>query len=550
MDEEKISAKKFISETSLTFTKPHKTLAFRLFIYLIILFIIIFSITTYFLIEREETKIYNIVESNITRTGDIIKRSTHYSMLLNRKEDVQQIIKTIGNEPGFEIINVYNKRGEISFSSKENFIGKMVDMHSAECSPCHSISNLKMYLTTKERIRVFNSSKGGRIIGLIIPIENEKDCTTSECHAHEPETKILGVIDIQMSLHSIDQIIHKSKKGLVLSAGLITLIISAFSGLFIWLVVHKRVRLLIQGTKEISKGNYDFKIPLKSDDELGELAISFNNMTENLKKALEEIKDLNKNLNIKVKEKTEQLKQIYNHVTQIERIASLGKLSATVAHELNNPLEGILTYSKLIIKKLNNSLNDDEKSKIIKYLELIAAESERCGNIVKNLLLFSRTTETNFVMNDLISILERSILLINHHLKLNNIKLEKDFCCSYLQFECDKNQIQQAIIAVLMNAVESMPDGGTIKIKAKCVNQTIFIIIEDTGIGISKENLDKIFEPFFTTKSSGKGTGLGLSVTYGIVKQHNGSIKVESEVGKGTKIILTFPLKRSAEMIE
>lgn len=213
-------------------------------------------------------------------------------------------------------------------------------------------------------------------------------------------------------------------------------------------------------------------------------------------------------------------------------------------------MEGILTYSKLIIKKLNNNSNDDEKSKIIKYLELIATESERCGNIVKNLLLFSRTSESNFVMNDLMSILERSILLINHHLKLNNIKLEKDFCCSYLQFECDKNQIQQAIIAILMNAIESMPDGGTIKIRAKCVNQTVFITIEDTGIGISKENLNKIFEPFFTTKSSGKGTGLELSVTYGIVKQHNGSIKVESEEGKGTKIILSFPIKHSAEMIE
>lgn len=213
MDEGKISAKNFVSETSLTFTKPYKTLAFRLFIYLIILFIFIFSITTYFLIEREETKIYNIVESNITRTGDIIKRSTHYSMLLNRKEDIQQIIKTIGNEPGFEIINVYNKRGEISFSSKENFIGKMVNMDSAECSPCHSISNPKMYLKTEERIRIFNTRTGDRIIGLIIPIENEKDCTTSECHAHEPETKILGVIDIQMSLQSIDEIIHRSKKG-------------------------------------------------------------------------------------------------------------------------------------------------------------------------------------------------------------------------------------------------------------------------------------------------------------------------------------------------
>lgn len=148
----------------------------------------------------------------------------------------------------------------------------------------------------------------------------------------------------------------------------------------------------------------------------------------------------------------------------------------------------------------------------------------------------------------MISIIDRSLLLINHHLHLNNIKLEKDFCCNYLEFECDKNQIQQAILAILINAIEAMPEGGTLAIKVFCSDSIINIIISDTGVGISKENLDKIFEPFFSTKPGGKGTGLGLSVVYGIVKQHQGKISIESEVNKGTKVTLTFPKKIIAEM--
>ncbi len=528
--------------------KIFNTLAFKLIISLFILFLIIFSVITYVNIQKNKEHIMDIVEKNIIRTGDIIKRSTHYSMLLNRREDVHQIIKTIGNEPEVERINVYNKQGIISFSDDSLLLNKKVDMTSAECSPCHSIENPKLYLKIEERTRIFTNNNGDKVIGLIIPIENEPNCSNAVCHAHPEEQKLLGVIDVQMSLKSVENKIEQNKKTQIINSVIVALVISLFSGIFVWIMVHLKVRELINGTKEIAKGNYDFRINLKSKDELGELSHHFNNMTAHLQKALNEIKSLNENLNLKIKEKTEQLKSIYNHVNQIEKIASLGKLSATVAHELNNPLEGILTYSKLILKKLKNNLNEEDKSKIINYLELIAFEADRCGNIVKNLLLFSRAGETNFLPNDLISIIERSLMLINHHLQLNNIKLEKNLCCNYLEMECDKNQIQQAILAILINAVEAMPEGGKLSIKVYCLESLVYIVITDTGIGIPKENLDKIFEPFFTTKQGAKGTGLGLSVVYGIVKQHHGKITVESELNKGTQVTLIFPKKILSEM--
>lgn len=549
---EKKGANKHLRKKSSKFEflkiKIFNTLAFKLIISLFILFLIIFSVITYVNIQKNKEHIMDIVEKNIIRTGDIIKRSTHYSMLLNRREDVHQIIKTIGNEPEVERINVYNKQGIISFSDDSLLLNKKVDMTSAECAPCHSIENPKLYLEIEERTRTFTNSNGDKVIGLIIPIENEPNCSNAACHAHPEEQKLLGVIDVQMSLKSVENKIEQNKKTQIINSVIVALVISLFSGIFVWFMVHSKVRELINGTKEISKGNYDYRINLQSKDELGELSHHFNNMTAHLQKALNEIKSLNENLNLKIKEKTDQLKNIYNHVNQIERIASLGKLSATVAHELNNPLEGILTYSKLIIKKLNNNLTEEDKKKIINYLELIAFEADRCGNIVKNLLLFSRSGETNVLINDLISIVERSLMLINHHLQLNNIKLEKNFCCNYLEMECDRNQIQQAIIAVLINSVEAMPEGGTLSIKVFCTDLLVNIVISDTGVGIPKENLDKIFEPFFTTKKSGKGTGLGLSVVYGIVKQHQGKITIESEVNKGTKVTLIFPKKNLSEM--
>ncbi len=528
--------------------KFHKTLAFKLFILLIILFVITFTLTTYLIIKEDSQQFLDVVKKNITHTGDIIKKSTHYSMLINRKDDVHHIIETLSENPELRGIYIYNKSGKIIYSTEKERIGTIVNIKSTECLPCHKDNGKpKMDLSIDEKTRIFRSKTGEDVIGLIIPIENQKECTA--CHVHPADFEILGVIDVRMSLKSMQERIEHNKKHHIMNSLLVTTVISLFSWIFIWFMVHTRVAELIKGTKSIASGNYDYKIQLKSQDELGNLANHFNQMTENLKKALNEIKELNENLNVRIEEKTVQLKQIYDHVNHIERIASLGKLAATVAHELNNPLEGILTYSKLIIKKLKQNPNG-ESDKLVQYLELIANESERCGKIVKNLLLFSRSTEANITTNDLVNIIERSIMLINHHLQLNNITLEKDFCCTYLEFDCDKNQIQQALIALLLNAIEAMPDGGKLRIELKCMNSHINLSIIDTGIGIPKENMSKIFEPFFSTKAEGKGTGLGLSVVYGIVKRHNGMIKIDSEVNRGTKFTVVFPKKQITDYEE
>ncbi|MBA4310561.1 MAG: hypothetical protein C0425_09530 [Chlorobiaceae bacterium] len=526
----------------------HKTLAFRLFISLIIVLLVIFSIDTYYSIKRQQAQVIDLVMMNIIQNGDIIKRSTRYGMLIHRREDVHQIIQTVGDLPEMEVIRIYNKRGEIIFSTKKPELFTTADINDVSCQPCHFETKPRADLSDKERIRIFENDEGTRIIGMINPIRNEPACSGGPCHAHSPGVEILGVLDIQMSLASVDAQIGEQRRSLIYSSLFITLLTAFFSGIFIWMMVHTRVKELIKGVKTISSGNLDYTLNIKSKDELGELGQDFNEMSTNLKKAYNEIKDWNETLNLKIQEKSNQLKEIYEQIVQIEKIASLGKLSATVAHEINNPLEGILTYSKLITKKLKNQKENIETEKIISFLEIISSESERCGNIVKNLLLFSRASEKVIEKNDLITIIDRSILLVSHHFKMNNIELNKKFSCPTFIIDCDKNQIQQALVAIIINAVEAMPNGGSLSIDLSFEESKVTIEIADTGSGIPSEHLDKIFEPFFTTKSSGKGTGLGLSVVYGIVEQHKGKINIDSKIGEGTKIQITLPIEFKTEI--
>ena len=244
-----------------------------------------------------------------------------------------------------------------------------------------------------------------------------------------------------------------------------------------------------------------------------------------------------------VEAKTRELKNIYDQIVQIEKLASLGKLSATVAHELNNPLEGILTFSKLISKRLAGE-NKEGYAKIIQYTEMISDEASRCGKIVKDLLLFSHVDGEEFIVSDLISLLDKSISLINHHFEINNIKLERDFASKDIKLKCNPQKIQQMLISLMINAIESMSgrSGGKITVKLTQENNEAVIRISDCGTGISDKDIPHIFEPFYTTKELSHGTGLGLSIVYGIVKQHKGKIEIEETSIKGTTFKITLPI--------
>ena len=518
-------------------------LSTRLIISISVILSLVLAIYTYISITNLRDDLTRARLLSAYNSSDIIKKSTRYSMLLNRRDDVHQIINTIGTEQGIIGIRVYNKSGIIAYSTDSTEISHKVSMADEACAACHKSSGHIEELTSQSRVRYFKNAKDNtRALGLINPIKNEKDCSTADCHAHEPSVKVLGVLDVMVSMKELDEAIEKNTTTTITYSILITIIISAFCGLFIKVIVSKPLSNINKGIQEVGKGNLNYKIEINSKDELGNVARRFNDMSEKLDAAYKEIKDWSDNLNQKVRQKSEELKNIYNQVIQIEKLASLGKLSATVAHELNNPLAGILTYSKLISKKLSEQQKDGEYKKLIEYLDLIAGESSRCGKIVKDLLLFSHESRDEFVEINLVEIVNRCVTLIHHHLEMNEIRLDKDFLENEIKIKCSPEKVQEALIALLINAIEAMPNGGTIKLDLVPEPHSVILRISDEGTGIDDKDLPHIFEPFYSTKEATKGTGLGLAVVYGIVKNHNGEIIVEKTSPAGTTFKVVLPM--------
>jgi two-component system NtrC family sensor kinase len=235
-----------------------------------------------------------------------------------------------------------------------------------------------------------------------------------------------------------------------------------------------------------------------------------------------------------------------SELIHIERIASLGKLSSSVAHEINNPLSGILVYTKLIHKQLSNpELDAAKKDTMLKHLKLIENETKRCGEIVKGLLEFSRKDQEDFESKHLHKILQDTYELMTHPIKIANISFHEDLRAKSDLIFCSPNQIKQACVAILVNATEAVHENGEIIISTSNPDiETIRIDISDNGIGIPEDDIPQIFQPFFSTKHDTSGIGLGLAIVHGIVKSHNGRIEVKSELGRGTTISITLPLIR------
>jgi two-component system NtrC family sensor kinase len=466
-------------------------------------------------------------------------------MLLDHKEDTYSIIRTVAAQQGIEKIRIYNKKGTIIFSADNSEINQTIDMENEACFMCHTSSDSTIVEpATHERKRIFKNDNGTRLLGYVTPIYNEKSCYTSNCHIHSPNETILGTLDLIFSLKDTDEILQQEKSKMISYNISITLFLALTVGLFIWFFVRIPVKRLLIGTKEISSGNLDHKIKSSSKDEIGILAKSFNKMTEDLREAKREITVWSNELEQRVNKKTEELRKTQDRILQIEKMASLGQLSATVAHELNNPMAGILTYSKLIQKKLlNDELSPNEKQSILKYLKMIETESDRSGSIVKNLLLFSRKQEKEIKPHNINSIIETSLQLISHHLELNNIHLKKELQPNLPDVHVDENQIKQALLALFVNGVEAMEKDGVLTIKTELERREncLYIRVQDNGKGIPEEAQAHIFEPFFTTKNAVKGVGLGLSVVYGIIQNHQGEITIDSKINIGTTFTIKLP---------
>jgi two-component system NtrC family sensor kinase len=276
----------------------------------------------------------------------------------------------------------------------------------------------------------------------------------------------------------------------------------------------------------VAKGNLDTRVEIKTNDELEYLADSFNAMALALKKRDEQFRDF-----------------ATQRIMESERLALIGQLSANVAHELNNPLQGIVTFSHLLLEE------EETRESSRESLSKIVGQANRCRDIIRGLLDFSRQRKPDKTFCDINSVLGDSISLLENQAIFHNIQITKDFQTDLPMAIIDPSQIERVFINLTINAAEAMDDGGQLSLSTHSDEAQEFIEIEftDTGQGIRKEDLNKIFDPFFTTKDVGHGTGLGLAISYGIVKSHKGTISVDSKVGQGTTFIIRLPITANGQ---
>ena len=325
-------------------------------------------------------------------------------------------------------------------------------------------------------------------------------------------------------------------------AGLLTLFLLVLQA-FIARQISRPLASMVEATDRIARGDLDHRVQGEGRDELGQLARSFNRMTEDLHSAREDLTQWGRTLERRVEERTRELRDTQDQLIQTEKLASLGKMAAGVAHEINNPLTTILINAHLLLEQAARNEEDRE------VLKLIADETTRCAQIVGGLLDFARQTPAQEVPADINDIIERTLQLHEKQAFVRNIRFEKNLDRSLPEIELDRNKIRQVFSNLTINACEAMPDGGTLTVTSRlgAEGESVEVVFSDTGVGIPKENFPKLFDPFFTTKSF--GTGLGLAVSYGIIRQRGGTIDVRSEVGQGAVFTVRIPIKEMDEEI-
>ena len=533
-----------------------RSLGGKLVILLILSMTTVFGLLGYLNVRFHRQHLEQIRLLSAESVSDVIKHSTTDYMLRNDREGLYRSIQTIAGEPGMVKIRIFDREGKITYTTDSAELNHVVDKRAEACYACHAQSQPLARLNRPDRFRIYRDASGTRILGIITPIENQPACSNAACHAHRSEEQILGVLDTDLSLEKADVQVAESSRRMIAYTACALLLIVLLSWFFIWRVVGVPVTALKRGTERLAAGDLGYQIGVQSRDEIGELAESFNGMSRQLQSEHNENLAWTRTLEQRVEQKTRELKRAHEHALHTEKMASVGKMAAVLAHEINNPLSSILTYAKLLRKWMDRpeAANGPAKAlvrhrEICDSLDLIASESRRCGELVRNLLTFSRATPMNLQATDVNQVVDRSLRLMQHQLDLASIQVQPQLDPALPQVLCDAAQIEQVLLALIVNAMDALPQGGNLWLTTSSSreNNCVRIVVRDDGTGIAPEILPHLFEPFLTTKETGRGVGLGLAISHSILERHNGSIEVESEVGRGTTFTITLPWDAEAD---
>jgi len=533
-----------------------QTLKFKLVLYLTLALTVAMLLFTGAVAFFLYNQILGKVSDHVMQLSEVISKSTRFAMLQNEPAYVDQIIHDVVHEEKIDRVRILSQDGRITHSTYAPEIGRTVDRNVEACSRCHESEKPLEQVPRNERTWTFQGPDGKSLLGSMEVIRNEPSCYNAACHQHKKETSVLGVLDINYSLDEIDSKLRTSTLDIAgFSLGFIALASLAI-GYFVHHLVYLPLRDLEGGAQRLSAGNLDQPIPVRSDDEFGKLACSFNSMTNALRNSRAELRDLAYTLEQKVERRTQELQRAQAETVRGEKLASVGLLASGVAHELNNPLTGILTFSHLLRRKMPDTSPDAED------MDLVIRETKRCAAIIKRLLDFAREKQPEKKFNDINQIIEDTVRIVERPAHLRNIDITMALDRKLPLIWIDADQIKQVIMNMIVNAQHAVEEKGSITISTRRAAEPrsstqsaepvpmVEISIVDTGCGIPEKNLRRIFDPFFTSKEVGKGTGLGLSVSHGIVEAHGGIIEVQSKVGEGTTFSVFLPLTPPAAGIE
>lgn len=524
------------------------TLKFKVGLYLAIALAVVTVIFTVLIVAHERGQLLQSAANHAMQLSEVITRSTRFAMLQNQPAYVERILHDVKEQEGIEKVRILSAEGKIIHSTDVAEIGKMVNQKTEACVHCHQRERPLERLPKSERTWTFTAADGKRLLGSMEVLHNEPSCYTAACHQHSKATTVLGVLTITYSLNEIEKAVRSNAT----TVGALSLAFAVVGSLSVALLIHglvyRPLRDLQTGAERLAKGNLDQEIPVRSQDEFGQLATSFNTMTTALRSSQGELREWGRTLEQKVEKRTKELRVAEAEAVRGEKLASVGLLAAGVAHELNNPLTGILTFSHLVRKKLPDTSIEAQD------LDLVIKETKRCAAIIRRLLDFSRDKAPQKQYADLNRIIEETARLVEWPAQMSDIEIHMDLGQDLPQIWVDADLIKQVIMNILVNAQQAIEAKGSITVRSRRCHDTrsrepgtppvpmVELAIIDTGCGIPAKDLRRIFDPFFTSKEVGKGTGLGLSVSHGIVRAHGGAIEVESTVGEGSTFRVYLPV--------
>jgi len=529
------------------------SLKLKVGVYLALALALSMSVFTALVVQHQRDELLDAAKDHLSQVSEIVTRSTRYAMLQNQPDYVSRIIQDIARQEKMVKVRIVAKDGKIIQSSNAGEVGQIVDRNADGCIHCHLGEKPLDQVDKSDRTWIYTDPAGKRLLGSMEVIRNDATCASASCHVHDKAQSVLGVLDIAYSLGDIDQTLRINSMAMAVFSLNFIVICALLVSLLVARLVYRPLADLEEGARRLASGDLEHAIPVRSGDEFGHVAASFNTMVAALQKSQEELQQWANRLEQKVEERTKELRIAEAETARSEKLASVGLLAAGIAHELNNPLTGVLTFSHLLRQKMPEGSQDAED------LDLVIRETKRCASIIKRLLDFAREKPPEKKFADVNQIIEAAARILERPASLAGVDILMELDHDLPPIWVDGDLIEQVILNMLANAQHAIEGEGRIVLRSRSLPEPkspgpglppvpmIEIAIIDNGCGIPSQNLQRIFDPFFTSKEVGKGTGLGLSVSHGIVAAHGGSIEVESTVGKGSAFRVFLPVHAAAE---